>query len=93
MPHLLDCWGANLGEASSENAPTPISTASAINHPAGYVRADVDGWYAIRPRLTAYVAVENALDRRYREVVGYPALPASFREGIRFSDWWGMKGF
>jgi iron complex outermembrane receptor protein/vitamin B12 transporter len=55
-----------------------------IDHAAGYVRADVGGWYAVHPRVTAYVNVENALDRRYNEVVGYPALPVNFRAGVRF---------
>ena len=35
-------------------------------------------------RITAYANVENALDRRYNEVVGYPALPLNFRAGFRF---------
>ena len=55
-----------------------------INHVAGYVRADLGGWYAINSRVTAYANVENALDRRYNEVVGYPALPLNFRAGFRF---------
>ena len=48
------------------------------------VRADVGGWYAFTSRLTAYLTVANALDRRYNEVVGYPALPINFRAGFRF---------
>jgi vitamin B12 transporter len=77
-------WGANL--AGSFVGPRADSDflGFGINHAAGYVRADVDGWYAIRLRLTAYVNVENALDRRYNEVVGYPALPVNFRAGMRF---------
>jgi len=31
-----------------------------------------------------YANIENALDRRYNEVVGYPALPINFRAGFRF---------
>jgi vitamin B12 transporter len=31
-----------------------------------------------------YANVENALDRRYNEVLGYPALPLNFRAGFRF---------
>jgi outer membrane cobalamin receptor len=31
---------------------------------------------------TAFIVVNNALDRRYMEVLGYPALPARFRIGI-----------
>jgi vitamin B12 transporter len=48
------------------------------------VRADLGGWYAVRPRITVYANIENALDRRYNEVVGYPALPVNFRAGVRF---------
>ena len=55
-----------------------------IDHAAGYVRVDLGGWYAVRPRVTAYVNIENALDRQYNEVVGYPALPVNFRAGVRF---------
>ena len=36
------------------------------------------------PRITAYVNVENLLDRQYNEVVGYPALGINFRAGLRF---------
>jgi iron complex outermembrane receptor protein/vitamin B12 transporter len=55
-----------------------------IDHAAGYVRADIGGWYAINRHVTAYANVINALDRRYNEVVGYPALPINFRAGFRF---------
>ena len=55
-----------------------------ITRAAGYVRADVGGWYAINSRVTTYANVENALDRRYNEVVGYPALPINIRAGVRF---------
>ena len=47
-------------------------------------RVDLGGWYEVRPRITLYANVENALDRRYNEVVGYPALPVNFRAGVRF---------
>jgi vitamin B12 transporter len=86
LSYLGTHWGANLGSsfvgrrADSDFfvLPTPIT------HAAGYARVDLGGWYAIRPRITAYVNVENALDRRYNEVVGYPALPINFRAGLRF---------
>lgn len=77
-------WGANLrGSLVGRRADSDFF-GFGIDHAAGYVRADVGGWYAIRPRLTAYLDVENALDRRYNEVVGYPALPINFRAGMRF---------
>jgi vitamin B12 transporter len=76
-------WGVSLAGSFVGRRPDSDFLGLGINHAAGYVRADVDGWYAVRPRLTAYVNVENALDRRYNEVVGYPALPINFRAGLR----------
>jgi vitamin B12 transporter len=55
-----------------------------IDHAPSYVLVNAGGWYAIHPRITAYVNVENALDKQYNEVVGYPALGINFRAGLRF---------
>lgn len=82
-------WGANLSgsyvgtRADSDFYGFQIGNAP-ITHAAGYVRADLGGWYAVHPRISMYVDVANALDRRYNEVVGYPALPINFRAGLRF---------
>lgn len=77
-------WGANVGGSFVGRRADSDFDNFGITHAAGYVRADLGGWYAVRPRLTVYVNVENALDRRYNEVVGYPALPVNFRAGMRF---------
>jgi iron complex outermembrane receptor protein/vitamin B12 transporter len=77
-------WGGSLGGSFVGRRPDSDFLGFGIDHAAGYVRADLGGWYAVRPRVTAYVNVENALDRRYNEVVGYPALPINFRAGLRF---------
>jgi vitamin B12 transporter len=77
-------WGGSVGESFVGRRPDSDFLGLGIDHAAGYVRADVGGWYAVRPRVTAYVNVANALDRRYNEVVGYPALPVNFRAGVRF---------
>ena len=42
------------------------------------------GSYRVNSRMTAYVNVGNILDKQYNEVVGYPALRANFRAGMRF---------
>jgi vitamin B12 transporter len=76
-------WGANLNGSFVGRRPDDDFLGFNIDHAAGYVRADLGGWYAVHPRVTAYVNVENALDRRYNEVVGYPALPINFRAGLR----------
>jgi len=84
LSYLGSRWGANLGASFVGRRPDDDFFGFNIDHAAGYVRADVGGWYAVNSRVTTYVNVENALDRRYNEVVGYPALPVSFRAGVRF---------
>jgi outer membrane receptor protein involved in Fe transport len=34
--------------------------------------------------VTSYLNIENALNKHYEEVVGYPALGINFRAGFRF---------
>lgn len=84
LTYLGNRWGANLGGSFVGRRPDSDFLGFGINHAAGYVRADLGGWYAVHPRITAYLNVENALNRRYNEVVGYPALPVNFRAGFRF---------
>ena len=84
LSHLGSRWGANLSGSFVGRRPDDDFYGFNIDHAAGYVRADLGGWYAINSRVTAYANVENALDRRYNEVVGYPALPINFRAGFRF---------
>jgi outer membrane receptor protein involved in Fe transport len=77
-------WGANLSGSFVGRRPDDDFFGFGINHAAGYVRVDLGGWYAIKSRITAYANIENALDQRYNEVVGYPSLPINFRAGVRF---------
>jgi vitamin B12 transporter len=84
LSYLGTRWGANVGGSFVGRRADSDFDNFGIDHAAGYVRADLGGWYAVRPRVTVYANVENALDRRYNEVVGYPALPVNFRAGVRF---------
>lgn len=84
LSYLGKRWGANLAGSFVGRRPDSDFYGFGIDHAAGYVRADLGGWYAVNSHLTAYMNVENALDRRYNEVVGYPALPVNFRAGVRF---------
>ncbi len=84
LSYLGTRWGANLSGSFVGHRADSDFDGYGINHAAGYVRADIGGWYAVSSRITAYLNVENALDRRYNEVVGYPALPVNFRAGMRF---------
>jgi len=84
LSYLGSRWGANMGGSFVGRRADSDFDNFGVDHAAGYVRADLGGWYAVRPRVTVYANVENALDRRYNEVVGYPALPVNFRAGVRF---------
>jgi vitamin B12 transporter len=86
ITYLGSRWGANLGgtfvgrRADSDF----LNLGFNIDHAAGYARVDLGGWYSITSRITAYANLENALNEHYNEVVGYPALTANFRAGLRF---------
>ncbi len=84
LSYLGNRWGSNLSGSFVGRRPDDDFFGFNIDHAAGYVRADLGGWYAINSRVTAYANIENAFDRRYNEVVGYPALPLNFRAGFRF---------
>jgi vitamin B12 transporter len=84
LTYLGRRWGGNLGGSLVGRRPDSDFLGFGIDHAAGYVRADIGGWYALNPRITAYVNIENVLNQHYNEVVGYPALGANFRAGMRF---------
>lgn len=84
LNYLANRWGANLGGSFVGRRPDSDFFGFGIDHAPGYARLDLGGWYALHPRVTAYANVENALDKQYEEVVGYPALGINFRAGLRF---------
>lgn len=82
--YLGSRFGASLGTSVVGRRPDSDFLGFGINHAPGYARVDVGGWYAINSHVTSYANVENALDKHYEEVVGYPALGINFRAGLRF---------
>ena len=84
LTYLSNRWGANLGGSFIGRRSDSDFLGYNIDHAAGYARVDLGGWYAVTSRVTAYVNLENALDKQYQEVVGYPALGANVRAGVRF---------
>jgi vitamin B12 transporter len=84
LSYLGTRWGANLAGSFVGRRPDSDFDGLGIDHAAGYARIDLGGWYAINSRITAYMNVQNALNDHYNEVVGYPALTANFRAGMRF---------
>jgi vitamin B12 transporter len=49
-----------------------------------YARVDARAHGQLLRGLSAYVVAENILDRKYQEVLGYPALGRAVRVGLRF---------
>lgn len=73
-----DSWILGAGVhlvASNIDGPTPF---------AGYTTVRVFASHALRPNLLLKVRVENALDRQYEEVLGYPALPGRAFGGVEW---------
>lgn len=84
LNYLGNRWGGNLGGSFVGRRPDSDFLGLGYNHAAGYALVNLGGWYAVRPRITIYANIENALNRHYEEVVGYPALHLNFRAGLRF---------
>ena len=51
----------------------------------GYERVELGGSYQLTPRLNLYTTIQNLLSEHYYEAFGYPALPFTFRSGIKFN--------
>ncbi|MFI5088718.1 MAG: TonB-dependent receptor domain-containing protein [Terriglobales bacterium] len=77
-------WGGDVAGSFVGRRPDSDFLGLGIYHAAGYALVNTGGWFNVNRYMTAYVNVENVLNRRYNEVVGYPALKANFRAGMRF---------
>jgi outer membrane cobalamin receptor len=77
-------FGATLGGSFIGRRADSDFLGYGYTHAAGYARVDAGGWYQLDRHVTLYANVENLLDRHYEEVLGYPALTANFRAGMRF---------
>ena len=84
LNYLGSRWGANLGGSFLGRRADSDFLGLGITHAAGYARVDLGAWYAVQSHVTAYANIENALNKHYEEVVGYPALGINFRAGLRF---------
>ncbi|HEX5483325.1 MAG TPA: TonB-dependent receptor [Terriglobia bacterium] len=51
----------------------------------GYQLIDFSGWYNVRPGVELYTSMGNLLNQRYMAAFGYPALPYTFRAGVKFT--------
>jgi len=93
LDYLGTRWGATLSGSFVGRGPDYDFPFNALPygsdfpfttyHAAGYALVNLGGWYAINSRLSLYANLDNALNRHYNEVVGYPALTANFGAGFR----------
>ena len=51
----------------------------------GYQRLEAGGGYQLTSRINIYTNLQNLLSEHYFEAFGYPALPFTFRSGIKLS--------
>jgi vitamin B12 transporter len=51
----------------------------------GYQKIDLYGSYQLTRHFTAYASLQNVLNQHYQEVYGYPALPFTFRAGMKIT--------
>jgi len=86
LTYAANRWGGNLGASFvGRRADSDfLGLFPPVTHAAGYARLDLGGWYALTSRITGYLNLENALNQRYEEAAGYPALKANLRAGLRF---------
>ena len=77
-------WGGELGGSFVGRRPDSDFYGLGFYHTPGYVLVNAGGWVAVNRHMRLYVNGENLLNRFYEEVVGYPALGANFRAGMRF---------
>lgn len=64
------------------------------NLDAGYQLLDVSGSYRVNHLLSFYSSFQNVLSQHYSEALGYPALPFTFRSGIKITlggESWKLK--
>jgi outer membrane cobalamin receptor len=81
-------FGATIGVVAIGRRPDSdflFGLIPPIYHADGYARMDLGGWYNLTRHVTAYANLNNALNDHYNEVLGYPALKANFRAGMRFT--------
>jgi vitamin B12 transporter len=50
----------------------------------GYQKIDLSGRYSIKPAVTLFISIENLLNEHYTAAFGFPALPLTFRAGVKF---------
>ena len=78
-------WSGSLaGYFSGQRTDSDFLGLGLTRNP-GYARFDITTRYELTPRLAAFGRVENLFNRRYQEIIGFPALGRDFRVGLKFT--------
>jgi iron complex outermembrane receptor protein/vitamin B12 transporter len=59
-----------------------------------YQRLELGGGYQVTPRINIYSNIQNLFSEHYFEAFGFPALPLTFRSGIKVNfggESWGLR--
>lgn len=78
---------------SDENGGTSLLLPNR-NLDAAYQKLDLAGSYQVNRTLNVYADIQNMFSQHYDEAFGYPALPFTFRSGIRITlggESWKLK--
>lgn len=84
LSYVASRWGASLAGSFVGRRPDSDFFGFNIDHAPAYVLVNAGGWYSLTSRITAYLNLDNVLNKQYNEVVGYPALGTTVRAGMRF---------
>jgi len=80
---FLGATGVYVGD---RRAPSSfVAKALDLHDEASYFRLDTRMSVRLTTRLAVHLAVENALNRKYQDTLGYPALGRSVRAGCRLT--------
>jgi vitamin B12 transporter len=78
-------WSLMAGARFVGERPEDDFVFSVINRNQGYEHVFVNGSYRIARNLEVHARVDNALNERYQEVLGYPALARAATGGLKFT--------
>ena len=78
-------WGGTLGASFVGRRPDSDFEGFGVTHAAGYALVNAGVWREINKYVSAYASAGNILNQHYNEVVGYPAITANIRAGLRLT--------
>jgi len=55
-----------------------------LNRNPGYARFDLGGAFDLTRNISVFGRAENLFDKRYQDVIGFPALGRDYRAGMKF---------